>query len=202
MAQAEGTPSYSGERKRTSRFFGQYIIKHRFQFKYSLLVFLFLSLMAFVMWLEGYLAVKNMINSGMVAHEDAILQLKLLNNIMAKTSLIGLAIAFGLSLFLSHFIAGPLYRFERTLEEMRDGNLSVQVRLRPHDEFKEIAELFNMTLMSLRFKVKKERETLQASLDKMKSLSDKLKQTGQASEAGELEKLILEVRDTPPQIRI
>lgn len=47
------------------------------------------------------------------------------------------------SIFLTHRVAGPLYRFERTLEEMKKGNFTSEIRLRSKDEAKELAEMFN-----------------------------------------------------------
>ena len=50
------------------------------------------------------------------------------------------------SIFLSHRIAGPLYRFERTLQGVSQGNLSVRVQLRRHDELKDFGDQINQTL--------------------------------------------------------
>jgi len=43
------------------------------------------------------------------------------------------------SLLLSHRIAGPLYRFEATLDNMKKGNLDSTIRLRDKDQGKELA---------------------------------------------------------------
>lgn len=53
------------------------------------------------------------------------------------------------SIFLSHRVAGPLYRFERVLDSMLNGNLGNRVQLREKDEGKELAakiNAFNATL--------------------------------------------------------
>jgi len=53
------------------------------------------------------------------------------------------------SLILSHRIAGPLYRFERALDNMNSGNLGSHIELREKDEGKELAvkiNEFNATL--------------------------------------------------------
>jgi methyl-accepting chemotaxis protein len=47
------------------------------------------------------------------------------------------------SLFISHRVAGPLYRFEKSLEEMNGGNFNFEIRLRSKDEGKELARLLN-----------------------------------------------------------
>jgi methyl-accepting chemotaxis protein len=46
-------------------------------------------------------------------------------------------------LFMSHRIAGPFYRIEKTLEKMKAGDLSVVIRLRKRDEGKMVGEKIN-----------------------------------------------------------
>lgn len=48
-----------------------------------------------------------------------------------------------ISIFLTHRFAGPIYRFERSIEEMIKGNFSFIIRLRKKDEGKELANLIN-----------------------------------------------------------
>lgn len=188
--------------QRKSRIFGQYIVKTRFQFKFGVMIFVFLSLASLLIWLEGHVAVNNMINNGMVTGEDAIQQLKLLNGIVARTSVLAVAITFGLALFFSHFIAGPIYRFEKTLEQMREGNLNIHVRLRKNDELQEVADTFNQALASLRNKVKHDRDKLYAALDSAKEVASRLRQAGRNQEAEEIERLVEDAKNAPPQIQI
>lgn len=176
----------------TSRFFGVKIIKTKFQFKFSLMIFLFLSCSVGIIWFWGNAMVNKMIESGMLSGEDAIASVTVLKDNIAYLSVLALAITFGLSLFFSHFIAGPIYRFEKTLEAMRDqGDLTMHVKLRKHDEFKETADLFNQTLVSLRNKVRKEREGVTAGLEKLSHLSNP-----------EVDKVVTEIKNTPPQLKI
>ncbi|NWF76752.1 MAG: methyl-accepting chemotaxis protein [Nitrospirae bacterium] len=59
-----------------------------------------------------------------------------------------------LSMFLTHRFAGPIYRFEKSVEEMIKGNFNFEVRLRKKDEGKELAYLMNqlLSIMSSRIK--------------------------------------------------
>lgn len=68
--------------------------------------------------------------------------------LLLKLLLLFFFIAWG-SIFLSHRIAGPLYRFHVTLEELQKGNLTTRIRLRKGDEGKFIAEDFNRALTIL-----------------------------------------------------
>ena len=53
------------------------------------------------------------------------------------------------SVYLTHRVAGPLYRFERTLDSMNSGNLGAQIRLREKDEGMELAGKINQFNESL-----------------------------------------------------
>jgi HAMP domain-containing protein len=53
------------------------------------------------------------------------------------------------SIYLTHRLAGPLYRFEQTAREVIRGNLALRVRLRKGDELHELAGLLNEVLDTL-----------------------------------------------------
>jgi len=184
------------------RFLGQFIIKKWFQFKFSLIIFALMAISAFILWIEGHLLVDRMIQSGLIVGEEAIENLKILNKVVAQTSVLTLAIAFFLSMYLTHYVAGPVYRFERVLEEMRGGNLVIPVKVRKHDEFKEVADAFNLTLASLRNKLGKDRHAVEAALEKFQKVAEKLRKDGKIQEASEIEHIIVDLKNTPPQIKI
>ncbi|PYV08341.1 MAG: hypothetical protein DMG07_26115 [Acidobacteria bacterium] len=175
-----------GERRRISRFWGQKLVKLRFQFTYAVTIFVLLGASTFIIWLFGTLAINHMVD----------------NRIIGQLSVFSLALVFGLSLIFSHFIAGPIYRFEKTLETVRDGDLTVVVRLRARDEFKELADLFNQMLASLRLRLQTERDVVDAALEKAGKLVDVLRQAGHAAEAGELERVIAAARDLPVRLKL
>lgn len=185
-----------------SRLFGQYIVKNRFQFKFSIILFFILAVSTAILWLESHIAVKQLIESGAVTGEDAILQLQLLSGIIGKTGFLILGITFGVTLFLSHFVAGPLYRIEKTFEAMQGGDLSMYVRLRKNDELQDSVNLLNQALAALRNKIKKEREGVTTSIGKIHTFSTELRKAGRNAEADQLDKLIVELQSLPPQIKI
>src|SRR3989442_12501803 len=47
------------------------------------------------------------------------------------------------SIYLTHRLAGPLFRFEQTARELIRGNLALRIRLRKRDELHELAGLLN-----------------------------------------------------------
>lgn len=52
-------------------------------------------------------------------------------------------------MFLSHRIAGPLYRFEKILSEIEDGDLTTRVSLRKTDQLAELKGSLNIFINSL-----------------------------------------------------
>jgi methyl-accepting chemotaxis protein len=48
-----------------------------------------------------------------------------------------------MALFESHRIAGPVYRFEKTLRALIDGDFSQRIRLRKYDNFTQLEPVLN-----------------------------------------------------------
>ncbi|NLM17895.1 MAG: HAMP domain-containing protein [Candidatus Riflebacteria bacterium] len=88
--------------------------------------------------------------------------------------LIGVAIAI-LSLFVSHKIAGPVYRIEETAKRIAKGDLSQTVHLRHGDELGDLQDAFNAMTVALRNTIKKDREVIERLLNATKTLKEELK---------------------------
>jgi nitrogen fixation/metabolism regulation signal transduction histidine kinase len=56
------------------------------------------------------------------------------------------------ALFYSHRIAGPVYRLKKAMEEVSQGNMDIQVKIRKNDEFHDLAENFNAMLKNVKEK--------------------------------------------------
>ena len=68
-----------------------------------------------------------------------------------------------LSMFFTHRFAGPLFRFEKSAEEMANGNFDFGIHLRKKDEGKELAETMNRLI-----------EMISSSVKEMRGLTDKI----------------------------
>ncbi len=77
-------------------------------------------------------------------------------------------------IFLSHKIAGPIYRIEKFLGDMSAGNLAQRIVLRKGDELMSVAEKINVL-----------NDSLKVTFSTQKSSMNKL-----VTELGELEKLV------------
>lgn len=75
-----------------------------------------------------------------------------LNQLLVKLGVgafVFLMVCLFLGLILSHRTAGPLYHFKRVFNEIEAGKLGARVRLRPKDDFQDVAEAFNRMMDSL-----------------------------------------------------
>ncbi len=85
--------------------------------------------------------------------------------------LLGLGISI-FSLLLSHRIAGPLYRLEKSVEEIAKGNLAFKITLRRKDELKELAALMNSMIRELSGRVRDMKEKADLVEGAIHSLSE------------------------------
>ena len=65
-----------------------------------------------------------------------------------------LGITLLISIFVSHRIAGPLYKLNRYLKEAATGNLQGDLQFRKSDHFKELAESYNEMVNHVQEKLK------------------------------------------------
>jgi methyl-accepting chemotaxis protein len=78
-------------------------------------------------------------------HELHQMQMALLAGGVVFTSVIAF-----LGLIFSHRTVGPLYHFKRVFDDIKEGNISARIRLRPRDDFKEVASAFNHMMDELK----------------------------------------------------
>ncbi len=73
----------------------------------------------------------------------------LLQTVVVVMIFVSIATVF-MTLFVSHKIAGPLYRFKQTFKELGSGNFTNQVKLRKDDQLQEVAGEFNQMIVTVR----------------------------------------------------
>lgn len=82
-------------------------------------------------------------------------------------------IAWG-SIFLSHKIAGPLYRLHKGFQELQNGNLKTRISLRKFDEAKSLAEDFNHAALFLDEHTQRLKTILKENRDQHEKLVSRL----------------------------
>ena len=124
-----------------------YYIEKKFQTKYILLtIFLLLTYtFAFIIIIfSPYILTLSLDFYSLSEKAEAARTLLLLHS-KVWPGIGGIILLFGaLSIFITHKIAGPLYRLKKALSLITEGNLDAKVKLRKGDDLKDLAEHFNM----------------------------------------------------------
>lgn len=94
--------------------------------------------------------------------------------------------------YLSHKIAGPLYRFVMCTRDVANGNLKIQVNLRKGDELRELETSFNEMTDRLRNIIRNDRSLLNNINDTAKSIEEALNKASLGK--AEKDKLIEDIK--------
>ena len=90
----------------------------------------------------------------------------LLFPVMAAGAFVSLLSGLALAIFLPQKLAGPLYRVQKSLEVIRNGDLTENVFLRKGDTLMDLAAAVNETTAGLRGRIQEVKE-IQAELDQI-----------------------------------
>ena len=173
-----------------------YFIKKNFQVNFTVKFLIIILIEAFLAaGLFLYMS-KGTLTTGYLGSElriartyDFFLPMLLLSNliIVGVSAVIGI----GVLIFLSHRLAGPLYRFENILDAIKKGDLTQRFKLRENDQFVELANSINEHTDTL----DKNMGHLKAGVMEFSQLTSKM-QTAMASDPSankELERLLQEM---------
>ncbi|MBL0350609.1 MAG: methyl-accepting chemotaxis protein [Elusimicrobia bacterium] len=175
-----------------SRLFGRRIIKPRFQIKFSLAIFALLSLMIGAIWWSGNQFIVHMVDAGLIQKTDAVTHVHTLTHVIIRSVMFTWILAFGVALFYSHLIAGPIYRFGHVLGRMKQGDLTLSVRLRRFDEFQDLAKDFDEVLGVLRQKARGDREFV---FDRLSLIEKRLEEMRNPSDPEKIDGILGQIRE-------
>jgi len=188
--------------QRPSFFNRTFIIKRRLQLKLIFIVVTCMVATLIILGLVGNGTIFYMVKEGLVTDDIVIDRLEHLNRMLFFSGL-GLAfLGFLMALVFSNHVAGPIYRFERTFNEIQKGDISMQVRIRQHDELQDTAASFNKALESLRTRIRKERVGWEKAQSQIEALSEKFKGEGRKRESQVLNKLSAHLKRATSHVKI
>ncbi|MFH1478525.1 MAG: HAMP domain-containing protein [Candidatus Omnitrophota bacterium] len=124
----------------------EYIVKTGLQFRYvgvvlALVLFAF-SVSGFTVFVTGWSLFTQKL-AAVYPQGRLLYVLRGINLALLKNLLFILPIVFLLAVLFSHKIAGPVLRIERTIDEIRKGNLAKRIKLRTGDELWDLADTIN-----------------------------------------------------------
>jgi len=76
------------------------------------------------------------------------------------------------TLFVSHKIAGPLYRFKKVMQDLEKGDFSSDFRVRHLDQLQDLAGTFNNMIKKIREEIKTLKNGFSALKEKSESISE------------------------------
>ncbi|MBU9889249.1 MAG: HAMP domain-containing protein [Candidatus Omnitrophica bacterium] len=123
----------------------------RFILRFCVLVVLSSVFVIAVLYLlTGKATTVSFVNSRVVVQTtaDYIFPL-LIQTLVVTTLVVGLGTVIT-TLFISHRIAGPVYRFKKILASLGEGDFTVRCRIRPTDSLQDVAASFNAMLDKVR----------------------------------------------------
>ena len=130
-----------------------YYIEKKFQTKYILLtIFLLLTYtFAFVIVIFSPYILTLYFNFYSLSEKAEAARTFLILHSTVWPGIGAVILLFGtLSIYITHKIAGPLYRLKKSLHMIKEGNLDVNVKLRKGDDLQDLAEHVNMLVDTFR----------------------------------------------------
>jgi len=114
----------------------------------------------------------SFVNSRVVVRTTADFILPILIQTVAiVTILVGLA-TIVVTLFVSHKIAGPLYRFKKVMQALAEGNFSSDFRIRHLDQLQDLADAFNTMIVKIRTDLKTLKDNFRSLKEKLDNISE------------------------------
>jgi methyl-accepting chemotaxis protein len=166
-----------------------YLINKKLQFRYLFIILSIMLITVVTVYSTTFLIIwNNVINAFFLVPGAQ----KKLAEIFIRTSQIMVApillltAVFSIAgIFLSHKVAGPLYRIERVAEELGRGNLDIKVKFRKGDELHDLADKLNLMIGGIKGMVFEDKklvgslhaiaEKLQQDVTKQKGLKNDVK---------------------------
>jgi|GEM_PF-2107031 len=130
------------------------IIKKEFQIRIILSIILSVFIFANVtITLSAFFLSEIFYNNTITQIAGSETLYKVVIPVFLVVELIGLMLIFYVSLYISHRMAGPIYRLEKSVLKIGGGDFSFEVKVRKDDEFQDLASRLNEMSLSLKSKL-------------------------------------------------
>lgn len=185
-----------------------YLIKTGLQLRYMGIIISTMLLVAFgVGWVIYHTSWSKIVDTPDLSLDQLSDIFDTVNTLLFRWIFVFIFVIAILSIFVSHKIAGPVYRLEETTRIIASGDLTYQINLRHGDELGDLQDAFNKMSESLRTMVANDREViakLVSAGNKLRETIDQKKQDPQVLESvtKELYEIIEELRLVTSEFKI
>lgn len=142
------------------------LIKTKFQMRFTIIVLLLMLLTGLVVSWGTYCLDRAIVNQ--------LVEVNVFKVLLTSWVLLLIVIGVGLSILVSHRVAGPIYRFEKIFDKLMEGNLTQKVVLRRNDELQELAKKLNCVIEFMRDEIVKEREDVELISKEIEKFNENL----------------------------
>lgn len=165
-----------------------YFIKKEFQARFIIKFCLIVIISALISGIILYFSTNRQLGG---TYPESLNIIRVLNDTLAAnllysgliTIIVISIVTIALTLFASHKIAGPLYRLEKNVEIIGDGDLTLETHLRENDEITSVAEALNKMTLGLRSNM----IDIRNDLDDVKNISKEIETLIKSKKAPERE---------------
>jgi hypothetical protein len=183
----------TGFERRKSRF----IVERNFQSRFTLkicmvaggLVLIYGALVLFMIRLNYEMLINHALIQMPTTVETLQREFRLYSVLLVLVLVLVIAFLYGVGLLLSQKIAGPLIAVQKQLRDFGEGHTGVRLRLRQHDEFRNIETVFNFAMKSFDKRQAEEQKILEAAI--------RANREGHVQESERLIRNLLETRSSP-----
>ncbi len=135
----------------------------------------------------------SFVNSRVVVRTTADFILPILIQTVAiVTVLVGLATIL-VTLFVSHKIAGPLYRFKKVLQALTEGDFSGDFKIRHLDQLQDLADAFNRMILKIKTELKAVKDNFRSLKEKLDNIAEQEIVEHKRAYLGDLKKIAEEL---------
>ena len=125
-----------------------YFINKKFQLEFSVRFLIIITVTAIAVLLLFFYSSRGTLTAGYTGSEVKLLHTSdyfLPSLLLSTVGIIIFACLTGIiaMILISHRLAGPLFRFQKSLDEISSGDLTLRLKLRDKDQFKELADRIN-----------------------------------------------------------
>lgn len=137
-----------------SNYFIDKTFQSKFIFKFSVI---FIICMITVLAIVYKLALENtsvgIINSRVMVQSTADYLLPIMGQTVLIVLVMGVIVLATVLMYISHRIAGPLFRYQADLNKMAEGDFSLDVKTRKKDQLHKLQDAFNGMIQSNRTRI-------------------------------------------------
>lgn len=129
-----------------------FLIDKSFQLKYVVLLFTVLLFQSLIVMAATFVPQMVVMKFSANIEEKIAASQKflLLHGMIWPGIILSMVLLSGFSIFITHKIAGPVYRIKKSLQEIIAGNLNEKIVLRKNDELMDLAENVNFLTANMR----------------------------------------------------